>query len=63
MLVYTTGHGVNGFTLNPAIGTFYLSHPNMKFAKTVIFTLSMKGTVHFPQGLKITSNTVRQRGR
>src|SRR5690606_11946757 len=23
MLVYTTGHGVNGFTLNPAIGTFY----------------------------------------
>ena len=33
MLVYTTGHGVNGFTLNPAIGTFYLSHPNMKFSK------------------------------
>ena len=31
MLVYTTGHGVNGFTLNPAIGTFYLSHPNMKY--------------------------------
>ena len=33
MLVYTTGHGVNGFTLNPAIGSFYLSHPNMKFPK------------------------------
>ena len=31
MLVYTTGDGVNGFTLNPALGTFYLSHPNMKF--------------------------------
>jgi len=31
MLVYTTGHGVNGFTLNPAIGTFYLSHPDMTF--------------------------------
>ncbi|HBY70464.1 MAG TPA: fructose-bisphosphatase class I, partial [Flavobacteriaceae bacterium] len=29
MIVYTTGHGVNGFTLNPAIGTYYLSHPNM----------------------------------
>ena len=25
MLVYTTGHGVNGFTLNPAIGSFYWS--------------------------------------
>ena len=31
MLVYTTGDGVNGFTLNPAIGSFYLSHPNMEF--------------------------------
>ena len=31
MLVYTTGDGVNGFTLNPAIGSFYLSHPDMKF--------------------------------
>lgn len=30
MLVYTTGHGVNGFTLDPSIGTFCLSHPNMK---------------------------------
>ena len=26
MLVYTTGNGVNGFTLNLAIGSFYLSH-------------------------------------
>ena len=34
MLVYTTGHGVNGFTLNPALGTFYLSHPNMMFPTT-----------------------------
>jgi fructose-1,6-bisphosphatase I len=33
MIVYTTGYGVNGFTLNPAIGTFYLSHPNMKFSE------------------------------
>ena len=30
MLVYTTGKEVNGFTLNPAIGSFYLSHPNIK---------------------------------
>jgi fructose-1,6-bisphosphatase I len=30
MLVFTTGNGVNGFTLNPALGTFYLSHPDMK---------------------------------
>ena len=30
MLVYTVGHGVNGFTLDPSIGVFCLSHPDMK---------------------------------
>ena len=30
MLVYSTGHGGNGFTLDPSIGTFCLSHPDMR---------------------------------
>ncbi len=30
MLVYTTGHGVHGFTLDPGIGEFLLSHPNVR---------------------------------
>jgi fructose-1,6-bisphosphatase I len=30
ILVYTTGEGVNGFTLDPSIGEFCLSHPNIK---------------------------------
>ncbi len=30
MLVYTTGNGVNGFTLEPATGEFFLSHPNLQ---------------------------------
>lgn len=30
MLVYTTGNGVNGFTLDPSIGEFCLSHPTMR---------------------------------
>ncbi len=30
MFVYTTGDGVNGFTLDPSIGEFMLSHPNLK---------------------------------
>lgn len=34
MLVYTTGHGVNGFTLDPSIGEFCLSHPNMRMPET-----------------------------
>jgi fructose-1,6-bisphosphatase I len=31
MLVYTTGAGVHGFTLDPSIGEFVLSHPHMRF--------------------------------
>jgi fructose-1,6-bisphosphatase I len=30
MLVYTTGHGVHGFTLEPSIGEFLLSHPYIR---------------------------------
>ncbi|HKO16359.1 MAG TPA: class 1 fructose-bisphosphatase [Gemmatimonadaceae bacterium] len=30
MLVYTTGQGVHGFTLDPSIGEFLLSHPNVR---------------------------------
>lgn len=53
MLVYTTGHGVNGFTLNPALGTFYLSHPDMQFPKTgKIYSINEGYYAHFPQGVK-----------
>lgn len=53
IFVYTTGHGVNGFTLNPAIGTYYLSHPNMKFPdKGSIYSVNEGNYVHFPQGVK-----------
>ncbi len=53
MIVYTTGYGVNGFTLNPAIGTFYLSHPNMMFPKTgSIYSINEGNYIHFPQGVK-----------
>lgn len=31
MLVYTTGAGVHGFTLDPSLGEFVLSHPQMRF--------------------------------
>jgi fructose-1,6-bisphosphatase I len=30
MLVYTTGNGVHGFTLDPSIGEFLLSHPDIR---------------------------------
>ena len=53
MLVFTTGHGVNVFTLNPAIGTFYLSHPDMTIPKDgTIYSINEGNYVHFPQGVK-----------
>ena len=53
MLVYTTGDGVNGFTLNPAIGSYYLSHPNIKFPENgTIYSVNEGNYNHFPQGIK-----------
>ena len=53
MLVYTTGNGVNGFTLNPAIGTFYLSHPNMTFPKNgTMYSVNEGNYMDFPLGVK-----------
>lgn len=53
MIVYTTGAGVNGFTLNSAIGSFYLSHPNMKCPEEGnVYSVNEGNYVHFPQGIK-----------
>src|SRR5680860_606667 len=53
MLVYTTGKSVNGFTLNPAIGSFYLSHANIQIPKTgTIYSVNEGNYSHFPQGVK-----------
>ena len=53
MLVYTTGHGVNGFTLNPAIGTFYLSHPKMNYKENgSIYSVNEGNYLQFPDFVK-----------
>lgn len=53
MLVFTTGHGVNGFTLDQSIGTYCLSHPNMKIPeKGKIYSINEGNYVHFPSGVK-----------
>jgi fructose-1,6-bisphosphatase I len=53
MLVYTTGRGVNGFTLDPSIGEFCLSHPDMKCPEDgKIYSINEGNYVHFPEGVK-----------
>ena len=53
MLVYTTGHGVNGFTLDPSIGEFCLSHPDIKTPKKgKIYSVNQGNYAHFPKGVR-----------
>src|ERR1700748_1602721 len=53
MLVYTTGKGVNGFTLDPSIGEFCLSHPDMRIPDDgIIYSINEGYYSHFPDGVK-----------
>ena len=53
MLMYTTGKGVNGFTLDPSIGEFCLSHPDIKTPQSgSIYSLNEGNHLHFPEGVK-----------
>lgn len=53
MLVYTTGRGVNGFTLDPSIGEFCLSHPDIRTPMSgKIFSVNEGNFNQFPKGIK-----------
>ncbi|MFW5707813.1 MAG: class 1 fructose-bisphosphatase [Bacteroidota bacterium] len=53
MLVYTTGRGVNGFTLDPSVGIFCLSHPDMRYPETAnIYSINEGNYIYFPEGVK-----------
>lgn len=53
MLVYTTGNGVNGFTYDPSLGTFCLSHENMMIPQNGnIYSINEGNYIRFPMGVK-----------
>jgi fructose-1,6-bisphosphatase I len=53
MLVYTTGNGVNGFTLDPSMGEFCLSHPDIKTPQNgIIYSINEGNYIKFPAGIK-----------
>ncbi len=53
MLVYTTGHGVNGFTLEPAIGEFCLSHSDMRIPEDgFIYSINEGNINSMPKGVQ-----------
>ena len=54
MLVYTTGHGVNGFTYESTLGEYFLSHPDMKIPETgKIYSVNEGFANSFSQGVKL----------
>lgn len=53
MLIYTIGNGVNGFTFDPNIGVFYLSHPDMKIPTSGnIYSVNEGNYPYFGDGIK-----------
>lgn len=53
MLVYSTGHGVNGFTYDATVGLFFLSHPNMKIPENgSTYSINEASYNSFPDGVK-----------
>jgi len=53
MLVFSTGKGVNGFTLDPSIGVFCLSHPEMCIPEDGnIYSINEGNYKQFPEGVK-----------
>ena len=71
MLVYSTGNGVNGFTLDPSVGMFLLSHPDIKIPeKGKIYSINeanakkwdKEGLKNFVEALKDEGYTSRYIG-
>jgi fructose-1,6-bisphosphatase I len=53
MLVYTTGHGVNGFTYEPTLGEYFLSHPHMRIpADGKIYSVNEGSANSFSEPMK-----------
>lgn len=53
MMVYTTGNGVNGFTLDPSVGEFFLSHPNIRIPeKGKVYSVNQGNFLKFPEPIR-----------
>lgn len=61
MLVFSSGQGVNGFTLEPAAGIFFLSHPNMRYPEDgKTYSINEANYIYFPEGIRKYINYCQQ---
>ena len=64
MLVYSAGKEVNGFTLDPSIGEFCLSHPNIQIPKDgKIYSLNEGSYDSFPKGVQEYINYCKEKDK
>jgi fructose-1,6-bisphosphatase I len=62
MLVYSTGHGVHGFTLDPSIGAFCLSHEHMRTpVEGKIFSVNEGNACEFSPGVRAYLDECKQK--
>jgi fructose-1,6-bisphosphatase I len=62
MLVYATRRGVNGFTLDPSIGEFCLSHPDIKCPeKGKIYSVNHGNFFQYDEGVRKYINTCQNK--
>lgn len=52
MMVYTAGHGVHGFTLDPYVGEFLLTHPNIKIPPAKYFSVNLGYHKYWSKGVQ-----------
>jgi fructose-1,6-bisphosphatase I len=52
IFVYTAGHGVHGFTLDPYVGEFLLSHPNIEIPKAKYFSVNLGYQMYWSLGVQ-----------
>jgi fructose-1,6-bisphosphatase I len=63
IFVYTTGHGVFGFTLDPAIGAYVLSHENIRIPESgSIYSVNEANVDEFPESYRIYLKQLREKG-
>jgi fructose-1,6-bisphosphatase I len=52
MLVYTAGDGVHGFTLDPSVGEFLLSHENIRIPDGAVYSVNEGNSIYWTEGTR-----------
>ncbi len=64
MLVFTTGEGVQGFTLDPSVGEFYLSHPDISTpARSKYLSVNEGNRNYWPENVRRYIDTLKEKDK